>query len=370
MTKMTRNNQDTLKACRYCPMCRHACPSEFIGYRESDSPRGRAILLHNAYLGGKEYEPSIINAIYNCFLCGACKSWCEGHEAGGYDIPELIKFAIRDIVRKGLAPGGVRAIRNSLITNDNSRNTDRKLAYTSTVVEKAADVLYILGEGVNYTNPEIAKAFIQILKKCRISYTLLKDEPTSGKELDLLGYRKEAIEKANSIVNRINAAGCKTIVVSDPLVYDALKNDYPSWGLNLEEEILHVSEYLHGLISSGKLELKPTQTKVTLADSEYLGRYNDIYETPREVIKTSAGENFLEMQWNQEYLQSAGEAAFTYDGSHFNLGVELGRKISRNAECIKAGIIITLSATAKNNISAATDLKVIDIAEFVAGLMI
>ena len=365
MTSITQNNLDTIKACRYCPMCRQSCPSEFISYRESDTPRGRAILLQGVYRGGKEFDPSAIQAIYNCFVCGACKSWCAGQELGGYDIPELIKFARRDIVSKGLAPKEVQGVRNSLVENDNTRNLDRKLSYTAPVTEKRADVLYIPGEGVSYTHPEIAEAFIRILEHKQIQYTLLKDEPTSGKELDLLGYREEAREKAKNMAGRIKATGCKTIVVSDPLVYDALKSDYPAWGVSLDGEVLHVSEYIMGLISTGKLELKPTGGKVTLADSEYLGRFNGIYEAPREVIRASAGEHFAEMQWHHAYLQAAGEASITFDGGSFNRGEELGRKISQKAEEIKAELVVTLSATAKNNISATTNLKVIDIAEFV-----
>lgn len=105
--------------------------------------------------------------------------------------------------------------------------------------------------------------------------------------------------------------------------------------------------------------------KVTLADSEFLGRNNGIYEASREVIKASADENFAEMQWHYEYLQSAGEAALTFDGNLFDRGKELGRKISQKAEDIKAETIVTLSATAKNNIAATTGLQVMDIAEFV-----
>lgn len=370
MTSLTQNNLDTIKACRYCPMCRQSCPSEFISYRESDTPRGRAILLQGVCKGGKEFDPSAIQAIYNCFVCGACKSWCAGQELGGYDIPELIKFARRDIVSKGLAPKEVQEVRNSLVENNNTRNLDRRLSYTAPVTEKRAEVLYILGEGVNYTNPEIAEAFIRILEHQQIRYTLLKDEPTSGKELDLLGYREEAREKAKNMAERIKATGCKTIVVSDPLVYDALKSDYPAWGVSLEGEVLHVSEYLLGLISTGKLKLRPTGNKVTLADSEYLGRFNGVYEAPREVIRASAGEHFAEMQWHHAYLQSAGEAAITFDENAFNRGEELGRKISQKAEDIKAGLIVTLSATAKINIAATTGLRVMDIAEFAANLMV
>src|SRR5690606_38850365 len=202
--KITEKELNTIHACRYCPMCRHSCPSEFINYRESDTPRGRAMLLYSVYKGGKPFEASTIDAIYNCFLCGACKSWCEGQELGGYDIPELIKFARRDIVEQGLAPKSVAEIRNALLAYDNTLGIDKSLSYTATAQEKQASVLYLLGEGVNYKYPEIARAFTRVLDSCGEDYTLLKDEPTSGKELDLLGYREEAQEKAATLVKRIN----------------------------------------------------------------------------------------------------------------------------------------------------------------------
>ena len=365
MEKLSQNNINTLKACRYCPMCRQSCPSEFIHYRESDAPRGRAILLYSVYFGKQEFEASAVQSIYNCFLCGACKSWCGGQDIGGYDIPELVKFARRDIVSRDLAPKAVQDIKNALVENENCWNIDLKKSFTATVSEKTADILYILGGGVNYVHPEIAEAFIRLLEKNNADYTLLKDEPASGIELDLLGYRKEAQEKAKIMFGRIKATGCKTIVVSDPLVYDALKNDYPAWGLGLETTLLHVSEYFSALIRSGKLNLQPVNKKVTLADSEFLGRYNGVYAAPREVLKATG--DFVEMQWNSEYLQSAGEAAFTFDESLFGKGkgIDLGRKISRKAEEAGADIIVTLSATAKDAISATTDLKVIDIVEFI-----
>lgn len=363
--KITANEQNTIKACRYCPMCRHSCPSEFINYKESDTPRGRAMLLYSVYNGGKPFEESTIEAIYNCFLCGACKSWCEGQELGGYDIPELIKFARRDIVDQGLAPKAVADIRNALLTHDNTLGIDKSLSYTAIIQEKQASVLYLLGEGVNYIYPEIARAFTHILDICGTDYTMLRDEPTSGKELDLLGYRDEAKEKAATLVKRIQATGCTTVVVSDPLAYDALKNDYVVWETPFEGEVLHVSEYLLRLIHAGELRLNPVSSSVTLADSEFLGRFNKVYDAPREVINTFPAVRFIEMQWHHEYMQSAGEAAFTFDDKVFDRGKDLGRKISTKAEDVEADTIVVLSATAKQHILATTDLKVVDIVEFV-----
>ena len=371
MTSISKNNLDTIKACRYCPMCRQSCPSEFISYKESDTPRGRAMLLQSVYIAGKEYDKSTVEAIYNCFVCGSCKSWCAGFEIGAYNIPELIKFARKDIVRKGQTLEVVESIKASLLESDNPYQIVKSASFSQTIEEKKADVLYFMGSEINFRNPEIARAAIKIFNHLNISYTLLKNEPESGKILDLLGYPDQAIIKAGQIHSRIINSGCKKVVVSDPLAYDALKNDYPGWGFKFDPKvkILHMSEYLAELVKSGSLELAKTTEKITLADSEFLGRFNAVFVAPREIIKSSAGDNFVEMRWNREKLLSTGEAAFTFNDRLFTQGDKLGGKIRIQANDIDCTIIITLSATAKNNIGDHADIKAVDIAEFVAELI-
>ena len=371
MTILSKNNSDTIKACRYCPMCKQSCPSEFISYRESDSPRGRAMLLQSVYVAEKKFTQSTVEAIYNCFVCGSCKSWCAGFEVGAYNIPELMKFTRKDIVQKGMTIEVVESMKTSLIANDNPYQKEKSASFSQSIVEKKADILYFMGSEINFRNPEIAKAAIRIFDHLNISYSLLKNEPESGKILDLIGYPDEAIEKASQLYERIIGSGCKTVVVSDPLAYDAFKNDYPGWGFKFDPEvkIVHISEYLAGLIRSGSLKLGKTTGKITLADSEFLGRFNNVFEEPREIIKHSAGENFVEMRWNREKLLSTGEAAFTYNDQIFMHGDKLGEKIRTQAGDIQCNEIITLSATAKNNIGNHTEFRAIDIAEFVAGLL-
>jgi Fe-S oxidoreductase len=371
MASITKNNLDTIEACRYCPMCRQACPSEFISYRESDTPRGRAMLLYSVCKAGKEYDEATIEAIFNCFVCGSCKSWCLGFEEGGYNIPELIKFARKDIVQRGKSPKIIEAIKTSLLDKDNPYNIEKSASFSNAIEDKKADVLYYMGAEINFRNSEIAKAIIKIFNQLKVSYGLLKNEPSSGKILDLLGYCDDAMGKAKHLYQRILDSGCKIVVVSDPLDYDAFKNDYPEWGFKFDPDIkiLHLTEYLADFIKSGSLKLGKTKERITLADSEFLGHFNNVFEAPREIIKSSAGANFVEMQWNHEELKSTGEAAFTYNDQMFTQGAKLGEKISIMAKDIHAERIITLSATAKNNIGKGVDIVAIDIAEFIADLM-
>lgn len=371
MTLIPKEHQNTVEACRYCPMCRHSCPSEFIKYRESDTPRGRAILLYNVYESGMEFDPSTVESMYNCFLCGACRSWCAGYELGGYDIPALVRFARRDIVLQGKAPAVVERIKNGLLENDNPENLDIRGAYTAKVEEKTAEVLFLLGPDIDYHHHEIAQAVERICRHLAVSYTFLLQEPDSGKILDLLGYQDEARNKARALANRIRKSGCRSVVVCDPLVYDVFCSEYKSWGISLKGiEILHLTEFLAYHIDQGKLRFHPINQKVTLLDSEFLGRYQGIYEAPLDVIKTAAGDYFVEMQWHGEYMLSSGEAAFTFDEGLFSFGGILAEKILYHATKVEAEILVTLSATAKRRLTENTSIEVWDIAEFVARRMI
>jgi len=365
---ITKNNRDTIKACRYCPMCRHVCSSEFLSYKESDTPRGRAILLYNIYEGNGSYDKSIIESIYNCFLCGCCLSWCEGFDEGGYDIPKLIEYARKDIIKKGLEPIEIKKIKESLISKNNIYDIDKNKSFSSNVKEKEAEVLYYLGPEVNFKNAEIAESVVTILEKFKIEHTILKDEPDSGKILSLLGYSEEAKNKAEELYKRIIKTKCNIIITSDPLAYDAFKNDFPDFDLKLESKIKirNISEYLNDLRLNMKLEFKKSRKKITLVDSEYVGRFNGVFEDARELMKSISGSNFLEMKWNKTKMLATGEAAFYFNLKDIEIGKKLGEKIYDMARDIDAEIIVTLSAVAKNNINTVTlgSEKIMDISEY------
>ena len=358
---------NTLMACRYCPMCRHACTSGNLSNYESDFPRGRALILYNIFKGINEYDSSIVDSIYNCFLCGCCWSHCEGEV---YRIPELIKASRRDIVSAKKEPDIIKKIRESLVENDNSYDIVKKSSYKSST-EIKAEVLYYMGADVNFKNHEIAEAVVKILNKVKENYTILENEPDCGKILSLLGYISDAKNKAKDLYKKIKITGCNTIITSCPLCYDAFKNDYPEWGFKFEPDIkiYHLSDYLYNLCIDGKIKLNKTTEKITIVDSEYLGIFNNIFESPRELIKLSAGKNFIEMKNNRKNLLATGEAAFIFKGKRFDMGEIIGEKICKIAMEAGARKIVTLSATAKNNLKKCSNLEVVEISEFVSKLI-
>jgi len=104
---------------------------------------------------------------------------------------------------------------------------------------------------------------------------------------------------AQANVELLNGYGTKTILTACPHCYNTLANEYPDFGGTYD--VVHHSEFLARLIAEGRLE--PTnrvEAKIAYHDSCYLGRYNDIYDSPRAVLESIPGVELVEVEASRD----------------------------------------------------------------------
>jgi Fe-S oxidoreductase len=161
-----------------------------------------------------------------------------------------------------------------------------------------AEYLYYVGCAGSFDDrsKKTTVALVKILKKAGVRFAILgKEELCNGETARRIGNEYLFQTMAQGLIEVLERYRVKKILTNCPHCFNTLKNEYPQLGGKYE--VTHAAELIHKLIREGKITLeRELLHKVTYHDSCYYGRYNQIYDAPREVIQGMRGAKLREMK--------------------------------------------------------------------------
>lgn len=189
---------------------------------------------------------------------------------------------------------------------------------------------------------KIALAFCRLLNEAGVKFAILgnKEKNSGGDTPRRLGNEFLFQELATANIDEFEKNDVKKIVTIDPHAYNIFKNEYQDFGW--KGEVYHHTELLNQLIEENRLALNyEVHETIVFHDSCYLGRYNDVYDAPREILRGIPGVKLVEMERNRETAMCCGAGGgLMWMEEHVGNRINVARTeqaLATNASVISSG---------------------------------
>lgn len=368
-------------ACIMCFRCQDVCPAYQTGKVLSPA----ALEINKRYhlnLHG-DTEKAMLDlipeeAVWACTSCGACVDICP---VGNEPMRDILDVRRALVLMENTFPKQWENAFRGMERNANPWNIAQaeRMKWADGLdvptIEKnpEPDILWWVGcaPATDARAQKTARAFAKILQAAGVNYAVLgQNEQCTGDSARRAGREDIFFALAQANVEILNEVNPKRIVTTCPHCLHTLKNEYSAFGGNYE--VIHHTQLINELIGAGKIEFPDETAELTLTfhDPCYLGRHNQVFDAPRQVLK-SAGAPIVEMPRHgaKSFCCGAGGAQMWKEEEHGTANVNLTRFKEAKAtgtDVVAVGCPFCLTMLNDASKADGGTVQVLDVAEIIA----
>jgi Fe-S oxidoreductase len=334
---------------------------------------------------GNAHENAIsLDVLWSCTTCGACVEECPVDIEHVDHIVNMRRFQVlvesefptelgntfRNLEKSGNPWGANRTDRDAWI-----KEVDFPVTVIDSIIPDDVEYLFWVGCAGAYEEraKKTTKAVAELLYMSGVSFGVLgKRETCTGDPARRSGneflYQILSRENIETLQETFGTRGVKKVVVTCPHCFTTIGRDYKQQGFELQ--MVHHTQLLNQLVKEGKLKpiapAKADAKKLTYHDPCYLGRHNQIYEPPRELLE-SAGVEVNEMPRNKErsFCCGAGGGRMWMEekiGERINLN-RVDEAIATGAEEVAVGCPFCRVMVSDGMVAKNSSVEVLDVAQ-------
>ncbi|HEY3363854.1 MAG TPA: heterodisulfide reductase-related iron-sulfur binding cluster [Symbiobacteriaceae bacterium] len=312
-----------LDACTECGRCQENCPAYLTGkplnpkalildlqkHLHEKGPLMALAAMKGERPGEQPFESELVGgvisaeALWACTSCRACMEACPVYIE---HVPKIMEMRRHQVMLQGEFPAELNQTFKNLERQGNPWGLG---AHTRTqwadglnvpLAKDAPDAEYLYWPGCagafDQRGQKIARAIVQLLQMAGVTFAILgKEEKCTGDSARRVGNEMLFQQLAAENMETLRKYNVKKIVTHCPHCLNTFANDYRQMGF--EVEVVHHTQLLNRLVQEGKLKpVRPISEQVVYHDSCYLGRYNQVYEAPRELLQAIPGVQLKEME--------------------------------------------------------------------------